>query len=511
MRPLLLLPLDARPVCYQTPQLLAAMAGIPLYLPPLALLGSLQALKQPADAAPLLAWVHEVLAQHQAPQAIIASLDLLAYGGLIPSRVGQETLEALQQQVLAFYGALQGCRLHAFSSILRIPAYNNAEEEPDYWATQGLALYHYSVALHRCQEEGLALPAPNAHIDPLVLKDFVARRQRNHALNRWHLEAGLQGLTPPLNTLAFCQDDTGSHGLNVQEAQELAALLQQQGVPPQQGWVQTGADEVAHTLLAQVALAHTGHRPPHIPKVWVAYTAPQGGEAHAKFDGQPLQAVVAQRLAACGAQAVASVEEAHLVWLIHGPLAETEGAMGDHCEGRAPQLNAPLQHAEAQRVVQQAQRLGLPLLLADVASANGGDMALFEALFEVNKAQEPVDTWLYAYAGWNTPGNTLGSCLAMGLLRWWAEQQGSYAPAVGRHLLWLRFMDDLFYQGQVRAQLKAQHGGNIPPAPALQPVLQQAMQAAAAVLQQRTGLQAPSPHWQATWPCGRWFEVHLDS
>jgi hypothetical protein len=483
------------------------MAGIPLHLPPLALLGSLQALKQAAPASPLLAWVKATLANDPSAQAAITSLDLLAYGGLIPSRVGQESLEALQQQVLAFYEALQGLHLHGFSSILRIPAYNNAEEEPEYWATQGLALYHYSVALHRCQQEGLPLPAPNAHIDPLVLKDFVARRQRNHALNRWHLEAGLQGATPCLSTLTFCQDDTGSHGLNVQEAQELATLLQQQGVPPQQGWVQTGADEVADTLLAQVALAQTETT----PKVWVVYTAPQGGEAHAKFDGQPLQAVVAQRLAACGAQAVATAEEAQLVWLIHGPLynplAAIEGAMGDHCEGRPPQLNTHAQYAEAKRVVAQAKALGLPLLLADVASANGGDMALFEALFEV-KAQEPVDTWLYAYAGWNTPGNTLGSCLAMGLLRWWAEQQGCYAPAVGRHLLWLRFMDDLFYQGQVRTQLKAKHGHQ-PPTPALQPVLQQAMQAAATTLQQHTGLPAPSPQWQATWPCGRWFEVHL--
>src|SRR5690349_7890506 len=140
---LFLIPLDARPVCYDFPRRLAQSAGLELCLPSPKLLGQL---KTPADLKALDRWVKQHLFEKE---PVIAALDTIAYGGLIPGRVENETLATLEKRVAQFIKHIRADGLFAFSSILRIPAYNNAEEEPEYWAQYGKQLYDYSEASHQ--------------------------------------------------------------------------------------------------------------------------------------------------------------------------------------------------------------------------------------------------------------------------------------------------------------------------------------------------------------------------
>jgi hypothetical protein len=456
MRDICLIPLDNRPICAEWPQHLADFAGLPLHVPPPTLLDS-GTLKTPLNTQALCDWGD--------PQADwIVALDTVCYGGLIPSRVGLEPLETLQTRLARFLARLARPP-QAFASILRIPHYNNAEEEPDYWATWGEALYNYSVNYAHAWPDTTPDVGAQAEIPHTVLADFLARRRRNFDLNRAFVQALSDG---QLARLVLAQDDTGPTGLNVSEARQLSALLT--GLA---GHVQTGADEVATTMLAR-------HVCPHTP----VHTVITGNaQAMARFDGVAVAEVVARQLAACAT--VPGTDGLSLI--VHGPGQH----MGDFCAGITPDTPAT-QVAETLQAVANSPRP----VLADVACANGGDPALLAGLIDHGLIHR-----LYGYAAWNTPGNTIGSALSMGLLRYYAEHAGTFNPAAFARALLVRLSDDGLYQGQLRQALKTQHA-TLPSPEALLAALHAAGLKA---LEAQTGARVS----RAEFPCNRWFEVRL--
>lgn len=464
--PLVLIPLDARPVCYDLPRRLAAMAGLDLSLPPTGILG---AMKQPADAAAFSEWIKA----NCSGKPVIAAIDMLAYGGLIPSRLGDETLEALETQTQEFLTQFKSPSISAFSSILRIPSYNNDEEEPPYWAEYGAQLYEYSVALHQSQEEA------STDLPPAVVDDFMARRARNFKFNQWLLTL-LENKT--FEYLTFCQDDTGAFGLNVKEAQQLAAAIDNKNLASH-AHIQTGADEVACIQMARWFLNQTSEQ----MKIFPFYSNPDGHQIVAKFDGLPIGQVVEKAIHAAGASVAPDVQQADLVFVVHTPSEK----QGDH----ADQLPASqLKPEQIQRVLE---ILGQhkPAMLADVAYANGSDPVLTEALLSSTLDLKT----LYGYAGWNTPGNTIGTTVAMGVMRLLAERQQSFDADAFYQLLLIRFADDALYQPDVRKRLRASKE------PLDQALLTQWMSQGVSVFQQRLGLSSCALKFD--FPCNRTFEV----
>ena len=82
MPKILLLPLDERPCNYLFPNMLASSSeDIELLLPPKSLLG---AMKQAADISAVAQWLRENF--FSCDYAII-SIDMLVYGGIVPSRL----------------------------------------------------------------------------------------------------------------------------------------------------------------------------------------------------------------------------------------------------------------------------------------------------------------------------------------------------------------------------------------------------------------------------------------
>src|SRR5579862_9037962 len=80
-REIAFVPLDDRPVTYQLPVMLGAIAGQRVITPSRALLGHYL---RPGDPAGILRWLQS--AQTQNVSAIVASTDMLAYGGLVAAR-----------------------------------------------------------------------------------------------------------------------------------------------------------------------------------------------------------------------------------------------------------------------------------------------------------------------------------------------------------------------------------------------------------------------------------------
>jgi hypothetical protein len=90
-----------------------------------------------------------------------------------------------------------------------------------------------------------------------------------------------------------------------------------------------------------------------------------------------------------------------------------------------------------------------PVALADVAFVNGADLTLGNLLMQHIEA-----THLVAYGAWNTAGNTLGCVLAHAVLRLLAQRNGVDPDPVRAHyeFLFLRFLDDYYYQARQRSQ-----------------------------------------------------------
>jgi hypothetical protein len=471
---LFLIPLDSRPVCYDMPRRLAAMAGLELHLPAPNLLGRL---KKPANFKTLTRWVKNHLFEND---PVIVALDTVAYGGLISSRINGDSLNTLRERVDGFFRHIRADACFGFSSILRIPNYDLADEEPDYWARHGRALYRYSAALH---ETGATA---DEGIPPDVLADFRTRRAKNHALNEHYL--GMLE-TGRLDYLTYCQDDTGPYGLNVQEAGQLAEGIRERRLDAS-AHVQTGADEVAACMLARwMALQQA--KP---PVVYPVYTAEAGRRLIARFDGLPVEAIVEKAIAACGARVTRQSAEADLWLLVHAP-AERQG---DYCAGESARL-ADNQAEDALNVVERSLTLGRPLALADVVYANGGDVRLVEGLL----TRFDDLTGLYGYAGWNTPGNTIGTAVAMGIIRWLAEAQGTFRMAEFCRLMLIRLADDWLYQADIR-QLIRQAAPEASPDETRLNVL---MADGLFLLKNRLGLEKDAVHCR--YPCGRTFEVEI--
>ena len=480
MAVLLIAPLDKRPVCYSFLQQLSAFSGVTIDLPPQAILGQL---KQPADRTALLQWIQQTTPHSE--QAIV-STDLLSSGGLIPTRVQTDSLSVLQANIDTCLTALGSMPCHGVQSILRIPNYNHAEEEPDYWEDYGAVLYQASESLHRQYGDDLtyaSLASPDS-IPSKIWADWLGRRQRFYALNCWLARH------PRFESLVFAQDDTGTYGFNVWEAQQLVRLTE----ADTSRWVQTGADEVQHCLMAKLALETSGVES---PSVWCHYTHPATSMSAAKFDGQPIQTVAEQRIHACGARFASSLDEADLVWLIHTPT----DMMGDHCEQKGSKWSTTDQSDPILlHTLIELQTLNKPTVLADVAYANGADPVVMAPFLD----RPGVLRQLTGYAAWNTPGNTLGCSLAMGVLHWYATRQGVFSQSAFDKALLTRLVDDWIYQSLVRQQLRGIYSDGLPSTSELTRLLYE--QGA----QQLLDAFNYSKSFNAHWPCQRTFEVSID-
>ena len=120
-------PIDNRPVCYNLAKDIASIDDdIQIFLPPREFLGDL---KKTAKVDNILNW----LSNCPKCDAIVLSLDTIAYGGLIPSRRSKESFKEIKTRVEKLKSILTAkkAKIYAFSSIMRISNNNYNEEEKE--------------------------------------------------------------------------------------------------------------------------------------------------------------------------------------------------------------------------------------------------------------------------------------------------------------------------------------------------------------------------------------------
>lgn len=446
------LPLDERPVNIGLPAGVATIAGATLVLPPADLLPEL---RQPGDADGLGRWLESTA---PTTDAVIASLDMLCYGGLIAARTTADTtLSALGRldvlrRLHAAHPALPLC---AVSLVMRASNSYNPQEEPDYWAQHGMELHQLGALHHRDLLETLgashagnaeALAALRNALPGDIVADFERRRLRNHHVNLEAIALASEGVIDPLLITA---DDTAEHSAG---SAEQVWLRQWSHVLPIAGEVlmYPGADEVAAVLVARQLAARFGVT----PRFTVECADPPGMQRIAKYENSPMHEAVDRQLRASGSITVTDPEAMALV--VHAP----DPRRRDHCgmvvetgHDGAQSIYDADDTAEASKTADLIARLlaaGREVALADLRYSNGADPLLVEELHRRGILLE-----LVAYGGWNTAGNALGSVVAAAAAIQIGRAAGTFDASAARRVLLHRLIEDFAYMTDARRPLNA--------------------------------------------------------
>lgn len=483
---LALLPLDERPVNTGLVRDVVAIAGAELSLPPAS---AMPRYRTPGDPDALANWLG---ARAGDSDAIVASVDTLVHGGLVPARTSADSLLTCLQRLevlRAIRLAHPGLRISAVSLVTRASDSYSAVEEPDYWSAWGRDLHRLGAETHRTW---LAGHDDAASLVPQEVRgEHAWRRLRNHQVNLAALELLWQGV---LDHLSLTADDTAGHSAGTAEQSWFAFWQTLVGNP--RAATHPGADETGAVLVAQELARAVGGQ----IRVTILAPDPAALELTPPYENVPFGEALARQLQVTGS-VPAPPGRGEVAVVVHGP----DPDRGDHFAIAAPtpDSRAVMSTADA---VENGLALGLPVVVADVRYANGGDTALVDELH-----RRGVLVRLAGYAGWNTAGNALGSALATAVATAVGARAGSLDAGAAGTALRRRLLDDAAYQGEVRRESSSELFGD-----RIEPVEPVTVRHAESVLRERLsavsrrwGLDEGYPLAKVQLPWMRSFEVDL--
>lgn len=426
-----LVPLDDRPVCLQYPELMAPLAHAVIVAPPRPTLGRFTT---PGNTAAIERWLTSL--DLSSIDALIVSVDMLAYGGLVASRVHDVGADA----ALARLDVLRDIRrrrpdlpIYGFSVIMRLAP--TADGVNEAWRTKLSRWADVSPYGSADPATAAEVAALERDIPAAALAGYKAARARNLHVNHASLDLLADGV---FTHLVLSQDDAKPRGVHMADRESLTRVLAERNLGERAG-LQPGADEVAMQLLARAVLAHHGIR----PSMHAVYSTEASRTMVAPFEDRPLHETVSFHIETAGAVESPASDAADLLFYVFA---------SRHDEG-VPQSFARDVHA--------AVEAGRRVVVADVdpkGDVQGASVAFTEALLA-----DDVPPRLYGYASWNTAGNTIGTAIPHGLLhhagvvlasRCRSEAWQALAKAQVRFLLH-RLVNDYAWQGVVRQQVNA--------------------------------------------------------
>lgn len=436
---LVLVPLDERPVNTRCPQMLGAIGGVDVLLPPTHLCGHK---RTPANLPALDEWLRLTL---PGAQAALVSCDFYAFGNLINARISEGSAADALTRLRVLAEVNRTCPVHAFALITRVSNADDAVEEPDYWAQWGTKFYEYARLSHRQEREGLdnetaqRLASLRAILPPPALADWLTRRLRNHTVNLGLLDMAARG---EITSLRLTSDDTSPLGFPSRERDWLRGWVSLVGETlASRVMMHPGADEVGSALVAARLSAQDGIA----PRLWPIYAIDADAEIVAPYEDRPVRQTVEGQIAACGCVLASGPDDADIVLGVVTPSPRRTDYRPEFLdEDRRTRTSA---YASFLATLGEFQAQGMPVALADVAYPNGADPLFMEALLAENCHLAPGR--LAAFGAWNTAGNTLGVAVAQAACARRIGQDPARAEAQNVFLTH-RFVEDWGYQTVAR-------------------------------------------------------------
>jgi len=428
-------PLDDRPVTRQLPQMLGRIAGVDVALPPRALTGKYLT---PGDPDGLLRWLASPAAP-QDPSAYIVSNDMIAYGGLIASRIpGTSASLAISRlrDLAALRRAHPAASFATFGTVMRlaptgVPATGAAAS---FFAAGPIwpAIQHYANLPDPPQTDAQIAQAAalRAQAGP-ALDAYLATRARDLDVDLFELQLTQQGA---FDRLILGQDDAGPVGLHLRDLAALRAYASSWNRDGRAA-IEPGADELGMVLTAAALARQAGY----VPHIRVVYSRADGALVNDPLEFAPISTTIADIVRACGGVAD---DRGELTLFVRVP-------------GTAPDDETAFE----QQIVA-AVRSGALAAVADLSFLDSGDMAAQELLPQALIAAG-VAGHLAAYASWNTTANTVGTAIPEAIAVAAGKRMGSYDPRAHAEFMLDRYADDYAFHDFTRPALNAwltEHG-----------------------------------------------------
>ena len=430
MKKIVYLPLDERPCNYAFPAFLSENnRDFTLVKPEKEILGNKKA---PASFPAVKEFL---LCECRDAYALVLSVDMLLYGGIVPSRLHKESKEELCVR-LATLEALKAenpaLKIYAFALIMRCPSYSSSDEEPDYYETCGREIFLRGQAVHKYELGMLDKTEYEETIRALDekigsnLDDFLSRR----ATNLCALVQAVAYVGNVIEKFVIPQDDSSPYGYTAIDQRKVKDLLNKSGKRVD---IYPGADEVGMTLLAAAVNGLKGCS----PKICPVYPKEECKNVVPLYEDREVYKSIAAQIENAGCTLTEDREEADVLLFCNLPV----GKMKNISERNEKHEQYEKRDLEAfTREMKLAYEAGKRVAAADIAYCNGGDEEWALLL------EKEVGLFnLAGYAGWNTSSNTLGTTICQSVLHYYYGRTPAHDAFTAE-----RVYEDLGYCGYVR-------------------------------------------------------------
>ncbi|MCM3478555.1 DUF4127 family protein [Caldibacillus thermoamylovorans] len=430
------IPIDERP-CNTTvvERIASTNSEIELVTPPKTILGYK---KKPANTEKLWDWINN---KSSNADGLILSIDMLIYGGLLPSRIHylpREVVSIWLERLKSFRQSYPKLQIYASNLIMRTPKYSSSDEEPDYYEEWGRDIFLRSYLEDKQKKDGLSneevqqLKNIQQRLPKHFIQDYETRRRFNLSVNLSVLDLVKEGT---INFLAIPQDDSAEYGYTaidqnvIIKKREALRLYHRVQIYP-------GADEVGATLLARIFNDVRGEK----PRIYPIWSSTLGPELIPMYEDRPFGESLKSHVIASGCQLVNDSKTAELILAYNTP--------GRVMQESWNQTRRDITYTSYRNLLQFVDQIkqfinqGKNVVVADSAYANGGDIELIRLLDE-----EGILDKLISYKGWNTNCNTLGTTISQGVI----GSKDSF-DKLQENLIY-HLLDDYFYQSEIRMEM----------------------------------------------------------
>lgn len=377
---ILLVPLDSRPAAGQFAQMIARVASAPVSMPPIETLGRFTKEGDPED---VMTWLESQIDKDVT--AVVVSTDMIAYGGLIASRVNDtsesKAIERLQR-LAQIRRRNPKVKWYGFSSIMRLfPTSSRATAS---WRVQ-LGRYADLKDRYRRDRSKATLDrllSLQAKIPPLEIARYEAARERNFRIQQRLIRMNAEGV---FDYLILGQDDAQPSGPHVMETQRLRQLATNLNIAGKTYFCE-GVDQLSNILVSRALLREANWT----PRVRIVFSDDRAKTRVAAYESKSIELSLRDQIIASGARPWTGTGDFDYTLFLNTP--DPESARFEKF---------------LRELIDEVDQ-GFPSAVADINLGKSGtaDPRLFDKLWEQNRMIR-----LLSYAGWNTAGNTMGTTI----------------------------------------------------------------------------------------------------
>ncbi|MCB0826967.1 MAG: DUF4127 family protein [Armatimonadetes bacterium] len=421
---ILLIPVDSRPAVTQFPEMIGDLAGVEVVTPPSHLLGEFL---QPGNPSGILNWLKSTGIEQY--DAVVASADMIAYGGLIASRVDRSSYNLAMIRLRDFWKIRKTDHhvpFYVFTAQMRI-----APTATDESVAYRRDLYYWAVtdAKYRLNGDPTTKYSRDQYAKSLpegVLDRYVQTRQRNVEIQLELLKMTYHGA---FTHLTIGQDDTAPIGPHSFEGKTLADRAAELKISDRVQFC-SGIDQIANLLVSRSILNAYNFS----PDIDLRYADTDGANKVAAYESKTIGESLYDQITTSGGNVKHAPELSDYTIFVNTP------------------DSSPRAYDDFIQDLQAKADSGAPIAVADVDLGWTGTATseLYLAITTEKRAPK-----LLSYAGWNTAGNSMGTTIPAANLYFLGRQ--AKLPTLHREVALRKFLlhrlvNDYYYHRHVRPE-----------------------------------------------------------